>query len=223
MKRLLSISLLVVFTLTLQTGMTQMLVTAHNSDNSGCVGCHVVGSCWECNGTGQATSCPGVGCGFCDQKGVCGETIANIESVTPLKLSVSTIKEIAVSHPRFAATLAILNRSGVKEPHQIHWTPVPLYTEDVDAFINHADESGNFFTRFNRQAKRINVLIAQGKASAIVYDVSVESDGSSITLLKLQVVSGSSVDPNYSTLEIKPKQAIAAKKSTASIAEWTIR
>lgn len=128
------------------------------------------------------------------------------EAQESFRLDRDTIKEIAIVHPRFAATLANINVYGFSpelKVYRVHWTPVELSPDDIDAFL---DKSANpeFFERYNRRGQELNRLIQKGLMEVIVYDLTVESSVNTRTI-KLSVRNDPAkitVDPQYSLLEI---------------------
>lgn len=89
------------------------------------------------------------------------------------KLDDDVIRKVAVVNIRMAATLANINHvGGFKETvYTVHWTPVPL--ESIEPFLNRA-RWGDFFERYDREARRLNKLIEEGKLEEVVYKVDVD-------------------------------------------------
>lgn len=198
-----------------------------------CVVCKLQGVWWSCAGTtgDGGDRCPEVFCSSCTVAGVCsgaGDLAINdpglrfekaslsigkpcvatgTEKIAPIYFSPEMIRQIAAKHPRFAASLASLNKNGGigYRTYRRYWTPVELRTEDIEYFLRPTKESAEFSDRLNAQAKEVNKLILAGSIKPIIYAISVKDSSqssSSVKVVRLQVIQGSNIDPPYSSLEI---------------------
>ena len=195
----------------------------------GCVTCEVRSDCWACVAGGQADLCPNVSCEQCTVRGLCDGELQNakpqiLRGRSKIKLSPDTIRQIANVHPRFAATLAKLNKTGIeREVYQMKWTPVPLAAEDIEWYLQDEQANSKFFTKRFRKARQINALIQTGEVTPIVYKVWVEEgDEAANSLVRLQSLNGSPIDPSYSSLEVRLANSDIHQTSKVSKTEWRI-
>lgn len=122
------------------------------------------------------------------------------------KFAPNTIRELAAIHPRFAATLAGLNKAGGPTDNysKIFWAPVDISTADVEYWLKPEQESATFFEQFNRKAKRANTKVKKGKLEPVIYEITFEEGpSSSLATLELRVIKGAPNDPPYSSMELK--------------------
>lgn len=134
----------------------------------------------------------------------CDVTAALRES-SKLKLRLTfdprLIREIAVKHPRFAATLAGLNNGGglTDAYSKIFWTPVEITQNDVEWWLKPGQQSAEFFKALSEKARSIN----QNGAPPTIYELTLEQlPDPSLATFRLRVVNGNAVDPSYSLLEV---------------------
>ncbi|HKQ04859.1 MAG TPA: hypothetical protein VJ464_06990 [Blastocatellia bacterium] len=140
------------------------------------------------------------------------------------------IRNIAEKHARFAATLAEMNVYGITPgTRRVYWTPYPLSSPDIEAFLNKSGHS-RFFKHYDAEVRKLNVLIQKGELSDIVYDISIKQTEDGAWSIKLQVedeTAAASVDPAYSRLEIqvaaRPAQAAAAQQPPRTKVTWQIQ
>jgi len=80
---------------------------------------------------------------------------------------------------------------------------VRITQKDVKWWLTTNAESTAFFERFKAKAQQANKKITEGKASRIVYDLTLEepSDADTATLV-LRSLKGTPSDPSYSLLQI---------------------
>lgn len=189
-----------------------------------CVTCEVRSGCWRCVGGGQADNCPSVNCESCTVQGLCDPEIHSLTHKTQrIKLKAELIREIAATHPRFAATLAKLNNDKfVGASYRVSWTPVPLDPGDIEFYLSADPEKNASYQKLLKRARRINQLIEKGQVAPIVYDVSIENLNSDAPLLRVRVVKGSEIDPMYTELEVGLRDNDSAQALVSS-ARWTIR
>lgn len=195
-----------------------------------CVQCGLEGGCFICEGAlNGGLRCRTIGCFTCILDGTCSNPGANQVQArnnvaeSGIKFDADTIRQIGAQHPRFAATLAGLNKVGglTEEYTKVHWSPVYISSEDVEWWLKPEQESAAYFKKLNAKARRLN----RRKTPLIGYDLTVaESSDSSPKNLRLQVTDGSAVDPAYSSLELtlleKPKPN--SKTSEWQVKEWRV-
>jgi hypothetical protein len=132
-----------------------------------------------------------------------------------LALNSDTIREIAAFHPRFGAALAILNKAGFDGgTSKLYLTPIRITSKDIEAYLNPEQASVAFSRNRKKRAERINALIEEGRLAPVIYEISGERVDSITPTLSLRVISGSSLDAPYSSLEIKFFYAEEATMST---------
>ncbi len=204
---------------------------ASGDGGGGCspVDCGMANGCRVCVGGGDALTCTTSGCFGCTIDGFCRpnpdfRSDPILES--GIKLDRRTIREIAVVHPRFAATLALQNNVGARMPAKTHWTPVELTTQDIGAFLNDGEESQAILKRLDRKARKLNKRIINGELAEVVHEVSVSRESPTLLAVKLLVTKSSPVDPPYSSLAIRLyySQDVSFTKSQKPIrTEWEIK
>ena len=177
-----------------------------------CVQCGFRDDCRSCVSGGNASFCETLNCGACEESGDCAQVFITQEQAIrrepaePLTLSSKVIKDIGLTHPRFAATLAEMGVYGITPgTRRVKWTPVPLTPSDVEAFLG-KDAHRRFFKQFDKEARRLNRLIQNGELSDIVYAVSINANDDGSWSLQLKLTSDPStatVDPPYSTLDLQ--------------------
>ncbi len=188
-----------------------------------CVKCGWDGDCRSCVGEGFFKNCRTPDCNSCDQSNRCTaigtdpilDLVAQDVPENPrvksedrkvLRLTSKVIKEIAKAHPRFGATLANLNMFGLTaSDHEIHWTPIKLRSEDINAFLDRKSNQ-KFFRKYNEEGRRINRLIRKGQLEEIVYKVTIKQENDASWTIDLQVKGNpalSAGDPVYNSLMIR--------------------
>lgn len=190
-----------------------------------CVQCSFNGDCRSCTGGGTAVYCETFNCGACSEEGECSghghggilqATQAVPDSKQPLRLSGKVIREIGAKHPRFAITLAEMNVYGVSPgKRRVYWTPIPLTTSDVAAFLSKEAHS-RFFKQYDKDVRKLNRLIQKGELSDIVYAISIKDTEDGYWSIEMKVeteLAAASVDPGYSTLEIDVRVTPAVQNS----------
>jgi len=181
-----------------------------------CVGCGGAPSgCLSCKGGGDSANCYTDGCEFCVSVGACGDgggtgplynAAGSGQAILGLGRSFTLdrdlIGRVGAVHPRFAATLANVNRGvGFRAgTYNLHWMPVAMNPSDVDAYINRS-QYDDFFAKRNREVRRAGQRIAAGEDSLIVYRMDVEEAAGGVTLT-LTVLQGSHTDPQFTRLTI---------------------
>lgn len=190
-----------------------------------CVTCEVRSGCWRCVGGGQADNCPAVSCESCTVQGLCDKQIQSLPRRTlRVSLRAKTIREIAASHPRFAATLAKLNKDSFGGgSYQVSWTPVPLNPGDIEFYLTANAEDSASYQKHIKKARRINRLIENGELAPIVYRVSIDNSTSDAPVLKVEVITGSEIDPPFSSLEVSLGFTGPGLTSTLGATKWAIR
>jgi hypothetical protein len=207
----------------------------------GCLQCIIRSNCWYCisnSGQGGGNTCQ-ADCTFCNLGTVCkaggfGCSPRDSSLVEPLsfrrilELAPNTLREIAESHPRFGMALALLNKSGFSGGEStLYLSPVDVSSKDVETYLNPKRVSDKFLRRRNQQAKLVNALIADGKMSPVVYEVSVSTPDSPVPTLTLRAISGQPfADPAYSSLEIKffySGDATVSRRELPIKTEWELK
>lgn len=201
-----------------------------------CVQCGFQGTCRTCKGGGSGLYCDTFNCGACQEGDNCVSTLSAtpppVDSKQPLKLSAKVIRAIGAKHARFAITLAEMNVYGITPgERRIYWTPVKFSPSDVDAFLSKEAHS-RFFKQYDTEARRLNALIQKGELSELVYAISIKQteDGSWSIKMKIDgeaAVAAASIDPAYSTLEIKVVPRLAettlGQQSSKRKVTWEIQ
>lgn len=207
----------------------------------GCLQCSIIRLCWYCvsnAGSSGGTTCQAA-CDFCNLGPVCvdkgpggfgcspGFSLPEeTPSVRTLRLSDDTVRGIAASHPRFGLALAILNKTGFNGGSTLHLTPIDVTEKHIEAYLNPKSASVGFLRKRDKQAQRVNGLIEQGVVAPVVYRIVVENADSTNPVLSLRVISSASVDPSYSSLEVKfffLSEATAATKAENPVkTEWRL-
>jgi hypothetical protein len=172
-----------------------------------CVTCEVEGGCFFCGpSTSGGKKCRTTECLTCNLTQTCGSGGAALEQkqtlTTPLKFNPDSIREIAATHPRFAATLADFNNNGGLTGTQakIFWAPVKITPDDVERLLNLEQGAAAFSARINSKARS---ALRRG-APIIVYEITVEeTPDSPRKTVRLRVVNGFKADPGYTSLEIE--------------------
>jgi uncharacterized protein YfcZ (UPF0381/DUF406 family) len=173
-----------------------------------CYGCGVnpVTGCRQCEDNGPLGPgyevCGLVNCNACYMKFVCelglraGQTVPK----TALKFDKSLIRQIAGIHPRYAMTLAEINRQGgLSEPVRFTWSDVEVSAKDVEWWFQSKKQAKPFFARFAEKARQAN----KRGASQIVYDVmAIEQPNAAEATVKIQVITGTAADYEVANLEI---------------------
>lgn len=225
LNRTLITSLVVLCTTTLAVTQSAQHFAAR-STRPFCVQCGLEGGCFICEGAlNGGLRCRTLGCFTCILDGTCSNPGAsqvqapNNVGESGIKFDADTIRQIAATQPRFAATLAGLNKVGglTEEYTKVHWTPVYISSEDVEWWLKPEQESAAYFKKLNAKARRLN----RRKTPLIGYDLTVaESSDSSLKTVKLQVANASEVDPAYSSLELV---LLDFAKSNSKAREWQVK
>ena len=218
------------------------------------VGCGSMFGCRVCMGGGGNPFCYVVDCGSC-LMGACETGRGEIEgmqeptpqakqepnsitkNLAPIDsdpIDVDAIREIGKVHPRFAVTLTHLNISGWlrQGKYEIHWTPVLLTPESVDAFIDRSAHR-EFFEKYDRDVRKLNKRIEEGRLKSIIYEIRIRLDADTgnrtITLSLPEAATRDAADPPYSSLELFTlKRAAVAATTVATLNEkpltfWQIK
>lgn len=217
----------------------------HLARTGDCVKCGMQGSCKACKSGNEGLSCITPDCNNCMVYDACsGESQLKRRSpdsdgqaavkpgrgsgslpLNPFKLDASLIREIAQFHPRFAATLANINTFGgfTAKVIRVHWTPVEIYAQDIDWFLNGCPRSG-FFEEYTRRGQELNLQIQKGLIEDIVYELSIESLDADINIIRLSMQNDPrniTVDPPYSLLEITLSNEWADKSKSTKVVKPT--
>jgi hypothetical protein len=200
-----------------------------------CTNCEVAGGCFVCTGAFSGGSSCLADCFHCTLWGSCdisGLDAQNREGdaakfvARTLKLQSNTVREIAARDPNFALALIKLSKYEiVRETGKMFITPVAVSTNDIEQLLKGDKGAAGVLSKLQVDAQRINKLIAEGRASPLIYSISL-SDANSLTpTLNLQLVSGSALDSGYSTLDVKLRASgeSAIGKLNWRIEEWEIR
>lgn len=204
---------------------------ASRDDSGGCspVDCGWYDTCRACVGGGDAIACHTSGCYSCTVDGYCKPNPDSRRDPilqSGLRLDRRTIREIAVVHPRFAATLALQNAIAAKLPARTRWTPVELTAEDIGAFLHDGGDSQAILQRLDKKARKLNKRIIKGELTEVVHNVSVSRESPTLVVVKLEVTKSSPVDPPYSSLTIRlhySEDTSLAKSQKPINTEWEIK
>jgi len=149
------------------------------------------------------------------------------EARKAFRLESDIIREIARAHPRFAATLANINVFGFDPKlrvYRVHWTPVEISSDDIDAFLDRHAHPG-FFEQYNRRGRELNRLIQKGSLEKILYILTVASSKNA-TMISLSVrndLRTIPADPPYSALEmtLQDEDAVIGTQGTVKFTKST--
>jgi hypothetical protein len=195
-----------------------------------CYGCGVnpVTGCRQCEDNGPYGPgyevCGLVNCNACYMKFVCelGLRAGQKIPATALKFDATTIRQIAGIHPRYAMTLAEINRlGGLSEPIRFTWSDVDVSAKDVEWWFKSKQQSKAFFNRFAEKARQAN----KRGASQIIYDVmAIEQPNAAEATVKIQVIKGTAADYQVANLEISFANVggSAPKKQQWVAVDWRI-
>jgi len=199
----------------------------------GCVACVLRYGCYTCAGGSQGLTCNTLDCSNCITSGICSSPtqpteFGAVKSNGPttgtdgFTIDPDLIAMVGEVHPRFAATLANMNNLSIgirPDTYQVHWSPVPIKSSEVGAFLHRSDNQ-EFLTDLNRRARAIDEGVLSGKISEIIYQVDVEQTAEGV-MVKLTVLQGSDIDPAFKhlTLNMVPDHEKAA---LMRLSTWTI-
>jgi hypothetical protein len=139
-----------------------------------------------------------------------------------LDIEPDVIRQIAARHPRFAAIIAgIRTQRGLNAArNRVYWSPVEITQKDVEWWLRPNAESALYLESLKTKAEQANRLVKQGKASAGIYELTVEQPARSETVtLVLRTVRGTVSDPPYSWLQI---DFVDSAKQGAHERLWTV-
>ena len=191
-------------------------VTGKPQESMACIICSRILNCYQCflsrvfNG---GFFCRTYGCSRCVTTNTCrirpiGPTPLDSAAQYPSKIADDTIREIAQTHPRFAAILAQGNSAGWDnvDSQQVYFPPVEISQSEIGYWLLPEDnpEAIAYFEEFE---KRAQALFAQGKAD-FIHEITLTKDSDTTTTLMLKVVSG--VDPGEP--QLKQMRLVLAKQ-----------
>lgn len=242
---MLALAVTIVCCIAVDTALAQCVKCENNSNREGCFEC-------VSSGATGALSCPTVTCQSCTVSGVCGygrqmasglatsqrggisAQKATVEfcglstpaqEIAPIMFDNEIIKEVASLHPRFAVTLAVWNESGGigNRVNRHYWTPMEIKTSDVEWLLKPENGVAAFFHKTKEQAKVLNKKVVAGGLNPVIYDISVtDHEATATRVIIVRVVSGSTVDPAYSALEVKMVKGADGGKVTKTNASWRV-
>jgi hypothetical protein len=148
----------------------------------------------------------------------------------PFWLNPRLLHDIAVVQPRFAATLALLNKAGfvLNQKVQVYWTPVEIKSGEIGAFLDE-DNHKEYFRTFNERARELNRRIRAGDLAAIIYEITLAEEDLNTRVISLRVIDPGNTPftdvPYYKSLTIgllHPVPGEAAQRSAGTLARWQI-
>lgn len=195
-----------------------------------CSDCIWEGGCFFCGGSfGGGESCL-AWCDMCTLWGTCDlagirtddSTTATASPKTPgrtLRAKPNTIRDIAEADPHFA--LAILRLSQIpliRTSGRLFLTPLQMSAEDIGDMLDSGQRDTKSFAKWNAEVHRVNQLIQNGEASALVYSIHLTDLSDTSATLRLRLESGSAEAGKTLSMNIVP-----LKDSTGTTPLWKLQ
>lgn len=159
----------------------------------GCFACRTGGGgCYECQfepyggESDQGDSCSPLSCYVCSISGPCALPLQLFRGETHLlRLSVSTITELAQTNPRLAATLVLAKDLQLREGQNltITWVPLDIRPEHIRYYLTPDDpKSKKVLAKLSRKGRQLNM----GGAKPIRFTLTATKEGLEFTPLSAE-------------------------------------
>lgn len=179
-----------------------------NQASAQCYGCGVnpITGCAKCEDHGPGGPgyevCGLINCSACHLKFICDQRaqVAQRVPAVALKFDEATIRRIAGINPRYAATLAQINRmGGLTDPVRFTWSAAELTSKDVEWWLKSEKESEAFFNDFAEKARKAN----KSGLPQLIYDVAaMVRDDATLATVVINVIQGAPADYRFSNLQL---------------------